>query len=307
MNTQEAEKLSTPFLQFCRLLFKVFVITSMSLFLTSCIFSQNIAPSSDLSRKTVTKVAKPSQHIVERGETLFAIAWQYGIDYKQLAIANGIGNDFLIYPGQALNLSTKNNNTSKANSLRVSSGSPSSSNSPIKSSKTIPSKSKSVPRKVVKKAPVTKPSAPRPEKKSPRSPSVATSSSSSQKLIWRWPAKGKVITNFSSAKGGGRGIDLSGKKGDSVTAAASGTIVYAGSGLRGYGQLIIIKHSDRYLSAYAHNSRIRVKEGQKVKVGQHIADIGSSGSRANISKLHFEIRRNGQSVNPLTYLPKRKA
>jgi lipoprotein NlpD len=116
-----------------------------------------------------------------------------------------------------------------------------------------------------------------------------------------------VITNFSSAKGGGRGIDLSGKKGDSVTAAASGTIVYAGSGLRGYGQLIIIKHSDRYLSAYAHNSRIRVKEGQKVKVGQHIADIGSSGSRANISKLHFEIRRNGQSVNPLTYLPKRKA
>lgn len=307
MNTQEADKLSTPFLQFHRLLFKLFVITSISFSLTSCIFSQNIAPSSDLSRKTVTKVAKPSQHIVERGETLFAIAWQYGIDYKQLAIANGIGNDFLIYPGQALNLSTKNNNTSKANSLRVLSGSPSSSKSPIKASKTIPSKSKSVPRKVVKKTPVTKLPVSRPEKKSPHSPSVATSSSFSQKLIWRWPAKGKVITNFSSAKGDSRGIDLSGKKGDSVTAAASGTIVYAGSGLRGYGQLIIIKHNDRYLSAYAHNSRIRVKEGQKVKVGQHIADIGSSGSRANIPKLHFEIRRNGQSVNPLTYLPKRKA
>jgi lipoprotein NlpD len=116
-----------------------------------------------------------------------------------------------------------------------------------------------------------------------------------------------VITNFSSGKAANKGIDIRGKKGDSVLAAAAGKIVYAGSGLRGYGQLIIIKHNDTYLSAYAHNDRIRIREGQNVKAGQHIADIGSSGTRTESVKLHFEIRRNGQPINPLTLLPKRKS
>ncbi len=306
MNTQETTKLSTPYLQNCSLLFRVFIITITCISLTSCIFSQNIAPTSDLSRKHVTKVSKPLQHTVKRGETLFAIAWRYDVDYRQLATANGIGNDFLIYPGQALSLSTNNKSRTSAKSPAASSTASSSATSFAKPPKVIPPKPKNVPRKVVKKTPSIKLPTSRPEKKSPRSSSVATSNSLIRKLIWRWPAKGRVVTNFSSAKADSKGIDLSGKKGDSVTAAASGIIVYAGSGLRGYGKLIIIKHNDTYLSAYAHNNRIRVKEGQKVKVGQHIADIGLSGSRTNIPKLHFEIRRNGQSVNPLKYLPKRK-
>ncbi|MGS2717783.1 peptidoglycan DD-metalloendopeptidase family protein [Eionea flava] len=307
MNTQELNKLSTPFVQFLLLSFRVFVILTICIVVSSCIFSQNIAPTSDLSRKNVTAVANASEHVVKRGETLFAIAWKYGLDYRQLAIANNIDRRFLIYPGQVLSLSTK-----------VSPVIDSSSASNVKKGKVIsppvapttsstPLPKQSVSRKVVKK-PTEAPSVTaRAEKKSSSSKRVTVSNSGSQKLYWRWPAKGKVITNFSSAKAGNKGIDLAGKKGDSVTAAASGTIVYAGSGLRGYGKLIIIKHNETYLSAYAHNDRIRVREGQKVKLGQHIADIGSSGSRANINKLHFEIRRNGQSVNPIKYLPKRKS
>jgi lipoprotein NlpD len=306
MNRQEAIKPPLPFLQNCFLLFRVFIITITCLSLTSCIFSENIAPTSDLSRKPVSKVDKASQHIVKRGETLFAIAWRYDVDYRQLAAVNGIGSDFLIYPGQALSLQADSKRrttiTSPTVPVSVSNGTKVS----IKPPKVILPKQINVPRQAVKKTPSIKSPSSRPEKKSPRSMPIATSNLFSQKLIWRWPAKGRVVTNFSSTKADSKGIDLSGKRGDSVTAAASGTIVYAGSGLRGYGKLIIIKHNDIYLSAYAHNNRIRVKEGQKVKVGQHIADIGLSGSRASIPKLHFEIRRNGQSVNPLTYLPKRK-
>jgi lipoprotein NlpD len=254
----------------------------------------------------VTKVSKASLHTVKRGETLFAIAWRYGVDYRQLAAANSIDSDFLIYPGQTLNLSVAN--TRVTTQTRSSAGkkqvvTPSQTSSV---SSAITSSTKSVPRKVIKKTPRRSAPVVRTEKKSSSSRTVTTSNYVSRKLKWGWPAKGKVITNFYSTKAGNRGIDLSGKKGDSVVAAASGTIVYAGSGLRGYGKLIIIKHNETYLSAYAHNDRIRVKEGQKVKVGQRIADIGSSGSRANITKLHFEIRRKGQSVNPVKYLPKRK-
>lgn len=307
MSAQKTNKLSTPFAHFSLLRFRVFVILIACLVLSSCIFSQNIAPTSDLSRKNVTRVANASEHIVKRGETLFAIAWKYGLDYRQLAVANNIDSRFLIYPGQTLNLSTKvppskaKVSTRQVNKVKVIKPSASS----PKSSASLPKKS--VSRKAVKKPTQTSSTTTRAEKKSSSSKKVAASNSSSQKLYWRWPAKGKVITNFSSAKAGNKGIDLAGKKGDSVTAAASGTIVYAGSGLRGYGKLIIIKHNETYLSAYAHNDQIRVREGQKVKRGQHIADIGSSGSRANVTKLHFEIRRNGQSVNPIKYLPKRKS
>ncbi|GAA5218419.1 peptidoglycan DD-metalloendopeptidase family protein [Corallincola platygyrae] len=121
---------------------------------------------------------------------------------------------------------------------------------------------------------------------------------------WRWPSKGKVISWFNSKEQGTKGIDFAGKKGDPIYAAADGKVVYSGSALRGYGQLIIIKHSEDYLSAYAHNSRLRVKEQQWVRAGQHIADMGSSG--AERVKLHFEIRYRGASVNPTRYLPKKR-
>jgi lipoprotein NlpD len=117
---------------------------------------------------------------------------------------------------------------------------------------------------------------------------------------WRWPAKGKVVTSFS--RSGGKGIDIAGKFGQVIVAASDGSVVYSGSGLIGYGQLIIVKHNKRYLSAYAHNNKILVKEGDTVKGGQRIAEMGRSGS--NRAMLHFEIRRDGKPTNPVRYLPK---
>ncbi|RNM04504.1 murein hydrolase activator NlpD [Dickeya undicola] len=120
---------------------------------------------------------------------------------------------------------------------------------------------------------------------------------------WRWPTDGKVIDSFSASEGGNKGIDIAGSRGQSVIATASGRVVYAGNALRGYGNLIIIKHNDDYLSAYAHNETMLVREQQEVKAGQQIATMGSTGTSS--VRLHFEIRYKGKSVNPLRFLPQR--
>ncbi len=120
---------------------------------------------------------------------------------------------------------------------------------------------------------------------------------------WMWPTTGDVVSAVSPSAGEKRGIDIIGKNGEPVYAAKGGTVVYAGNGLVGYGNLIIVKHDDKFLSAYAHSSRIDVREGQQVKAGQKIAEIGSTGT--DRSKLHFQIRRDGQPVDPLQYLPRR--
>jgi lipoprotein NlpD len=119
-------------------------------------------------------------------------------------------------------------------------------------------------------------------------------------LDWVWPAKGRLVSGFSDTAAL-KGIDIAGALGDPVLASAAGKVVYAGSGLRGYGQLIIIKHSDTYLSAYAHNSKILVKEGDSVARGAKIAEMGSSDT--NTVKLHFEIRRQGKPIDPQKFLP----
>jgi lipoprotein NlpD len=120
---------------------------------------------------------------------------------------------------------------------------------------------------------------------------------------WHWPTTGPIIKAFSLNRNVNKGIDLGGKLGEAVSSAGDGTVVYAGNGILGYGNLIIIKHNQEFLSAYAHNSRVLVEEGTNVKVGQVIAEIGSSGTDRN--KLHFEVRREGKPVNPLYYLPRR--
>ena len=116
-----------------------------------------------------------------------------------------------------------------------------------------------------------------------------------------WPAQGAVVTPFDEGKN--KGVSIAGRLGDPVLAAADGSVVYAGAGLRGYGNLIILKHSNTYLTAYAHNQALLVRENQTVKQGQRIAEMGSSD--ADRVKLHFEVRRNGKPVDPLAYLPKR--
>lgn len=121
-------------------------------------------------------------------------------------------------------------------------------------------------------------------------------------IKWQWPTQGRVISGFSSAEGGNKGLDIAGTKGQPVKAAAAGKVVYAGNALQGYGNLIIIKHNDDFLSAYAHNDSIKVEEQDNVKAGQTIATLGSTGTNSN--KLHFEIRYHGKSVDPARYLPR---
>ena len=121
------------------------------------------------------------------------------------------------------------------------------------------------------------------------------------KLYWQWPVPGEVILAFSTTGRVNKGVDIRGRLGESVAAAADGVVVYAGGGLRGYGKLVIVKHNDHFLSAYGHNRAILVKEGEKVKGGQVVAEIGSSG--LNQEMLHFEIRRDGKPEDPLLYLP----
>ena len=127
----------------------------------------------------------------------------------------------------------------------------------------------------------------------------------SQKIShWRWPVKGNVIAKFSSKAQGNKGIDIAGRRGTKIRSAANGKVVYAGSALRGYGKLIIVKHNDDYLSAYAHNDKILVKEQQQIKSGDVIAKMGNTDAQRVM--LHFEVRFRGKSVDPLKYLPKKK-
>jgi lipoprotein NlpD len=137
-----------------------------------------------------------------------------------------------------------------------------------------------------------------PRHNAPVNPSLVTQKG------WKWPAKGKVIGRFLANNSQNKGIDIAGELGESVNAGAAGTVVYAGKGLRGYGNLVIIKHDSKFLSAYAHTSLILVREKEKIKAGQIIAEIGSTGT--DRVKLHFEIRRNGRPVDPLQFLPKRQ-
>jgi lipoprotein NlpD len=133
---------------------------------------------------------------------------------------------------------------------------------------------------------------------------VANQRDNKVNIAWQWPVTGSVIRRFSvSGAVVNKGLDIAGRQGDPVLAAASGKVVYSGPGMIGYGNLIIIKHDDTVLSAYAHNSKLLVSEGETVKAGQRIAEIGSSGTTRH--QLHFEIRRNGKPVDPLLYLPKR--
>jgi lipoprotein NlpD len=263
----------------------------------------SVAPVESVSRApTTTKKAKrPVSHTVRRGETLYSIAWRFGFDYRTLAAWNAIGEPYTIYPGQKLRLTRPPSTPSTKTARR--SPAPSGSSDRTASTSTSGSSGKST------KVPATpKKSAPRTSggKKTVSAESLKKSGKGAAKggsapvKRWHWPARGRVVTSFS--KSGGKGIDIAGKLGQSILAASDGRVVYSGSGLIGYGQLIIVKHNKRYLSAYAHNNKILVKEGDAVTGGQRIAEMGRSGS--NRALLHFEIRRDGRPIDPIRYLPK---
>ncbi|SEM35048.1 lipoprotein NlpD [Pseudomonas sp. ok272] len=228
------------------------------------------------------------QHVVRKGDTLFSIAFRYGWDYKALAARNNIPTPYTIHPGQTIRFdgragSTPSQTVTSSTTNTSSSGKFTVTRRPASSaSGTTASVAPSV---ANKPAPVTLPLAgPAPKG-------------------WGWPSNGILIGKFSSNGSLNKGIDIAGDLGQPVLAASDGTVVYAGSGLRGYGELVIIKHSDTYVSAYGHNRRLLVREGQQVKVGQTIAEMGSTGT--DRVKLHFEIRRQGKPVDPLQFLPRR--
>ncbi|MBC3949727.1 peptidoglycan DD-metalloendopeptidase family protein [Pseudomonas folii] len=244
--------------------------------------NNNAAP----QRPTVTT----GQYVVRRGDTLFSIAFRYGWDYKALAARNQIPEPYTIRPGQTIRFDGRSNSTSSAVA-----GSSGAVRSPVASTttSTTTSPSGSVKTTVISK-PVTVVPPPAGSSTLPAGPSPKG---------WTWPSNGILIGKFSSNGSLNKGIDIAGDLGQPVLAASDGSVVYAGSGLRGYGELVIIKHSDTYVSAYGHNRRLLVREGQQVKAGQTIAEMGSTGT--DRVKLHFEIRRQGKPVDPLQFLPRR--
>jgi lipoprotein NlpD len=259
----------------------LFICLVASLLNSSC-SSNSVAPVSTRSgnhdkqpekvvakaRATTPKVVdkKKSHHIVVSGDTLFSISWNYDLDYKEVARWNNIKKPYVIHPRQSIRLTrppTKNTVVKKA----------------ILTDKKAAGKE---PEAVKKRTKTVKPV------------------KYARKITWQWPTTGKLVKSNSPISK--KGLDIAGKKGQLVIASAAGNVVYSGSGLLGYGKLIIIKHNETYLSAYAHNSVLIVKEGDSVSSGQKIAKMGQDSNGQVL--LHFEIRKNGSPVDPANYLPK---
>ncbi len=231
-------------------------------------------PSASSSPARQTSQGKPGATVrVQPGDTLYGIAFRNGVDVNDLARWNNLAAPFTIYPGQSLKLFPGGARPVAATPARPA-ATPGTTTRPVASTSSV-----------------TRPS--------PAPAPVPASSGFS----WRWPADGHLIGRFVAGDATRQGVDIAGSGGQAVRAAADGVVVYSGAGLVGYGELVIVKHSEAWLSAYGHNRRRLVNEGQSVKAGQQIAEMGSSG--ASREMLHFEIRYNGKPVDPQAYLPRR--
>ncbi len=203
---------------------------------------------------------------VEKGDTLFAISWRASLDYRSVARWNRISKPYIIHAGQKIKLFA-----------------------PVQSAKE--------PRRAARNSKKTF----QKEKKNTKKPNAPKSKKKLLKVHWQWPLKGEIKKTFYQT--GGKGLDIGGVRGQSVFVAANGKVVYSGSGLIGYGKLIIVKHNEKFLSAYGNNRVLLAKEGNSVRRGQKIAEL--EGKRGKTPALHFEVRSYGKPVNPLNYLPKR--
>ena len=276
-------------------------IVFLAAILAACAGPSGTVPIDDRGRGgTRAQTITTGHHTVQRGETLYQIAFRYGWDWKELASVNSLRAPYTIYPGQRISLGRASRSAGALIAAAPVTPRPTAAPGPARSaSAAVPS------------APsVTSTSAAENSRNTSvanRSPASAArpadaASAAVSAAGWSWPARGQLLARFQSNGSLNKGIDIAGQLGEPVRAASDGAVVYAGRGLIGYGDMIIIKHDETYLSAYAHNSRLLVKEGDQVKVGQVIAEMGSSGT--DRVKLHFEIRRKGQPVDPLAYLPR---
>ena len=236
---------------------------------------------------------------VQRGDTLYAVAWYTGNDYRDLAKYNHLSAPYTIFPGQILAV-TPPSNVAVAPAIPKSKTNQSTTPTTSNVDKSLVDRKKSQAYRESEK--VVKPQNVKAVKKPSQSVKKQTPTSFPDKVQeWVWPAEGKVVGTFSKSESGNKGIDIAGARGSKVVAAADGKVVYSGSALRGYGNLVIIKHTDTFLSAYAYNDTILVKEREWVSAGQQIATMGDSGT--NSVKLHFEVRYRGKSLDPMKYLP----
>ncbi|VTU24364.1 peptidoglycan DD-metalloendopeptidase family protein [Variovorax sp. PBL-E5] len=233
----------------------------------------------------IENYGKPGYYAVRPGDTIRRIGTETNQNWRDIAKWNNLDNPDLIEVGQVLRVIPPVG-AAEAAAVATRPGTPASA-APIASAASAPA--------VVASASAVKPATP------PVSTAPPAAASGDEDVGWIWPAQGALIAGFDEAKN--KGLDIGGKAGDPVLAAADGRVVYAGAGLRGYGNLIILKHNNTYLTAYAHNRTLLVKEDQSVQKGQKIAEMGSSD--ADRVKLHFEIRRQGKPVDPARYLPAR--
>ncbi|MFT2089807.1 peptidoglycan DD-metalloendopeptidase family protein [Paraglaciecola sp. 2405UD69-4] len=268
--------------------FGVLLLVS-SIFIWGCSSRKTPAPVVELYQgKTYKDFTKQgydgTSYKVQAGDTLYSIAWYTGHDFRDLAKLNNIPSPYHIYPGQKLQLSS-GKKTSPTHSSTITASSP---------------------QKIKKQAidPPKKQAYGKSEKNVKNENKVSSGGEfPNQVTAWSWPTTRKVSRGFSAKDEGNKGLDFNGEQGEPIWVSADGKVVYTGDALRGFGKLVIIKHSEDYLTAYAHNDTILVKEQEWVKIGDKIATMGKSGT--DKVKLHFEIRYKGKSVNPLRYLPKR--
>lgn len=222
---------------------------------------------------------------VQRGDTLYGIAFRNGVDVRDLAEWNSLSAPYTIYPGQRLRLYPRD-------------GAAGTATRPAPTETRSPSSATAA-----TKPPATAPATTTPATTPPVTKPAPVASAPASNIRWRWPADGALLSRFVGGEPTKQGIDIAGASGASVKAAADGVVVYSGAGLVGYGELVIIKHNDAWLSAYGHNRARLVNEGAIVKAGQQIAVMGRTGAPRDM--LHFEIRHNGKPVDPLLHLPKR--
>jgi lipoprotein NlpD len=245
-----------------------------------------------------------STYTVKSGDTLYSIAFRYGLDYRKVAAANGIGASYTIYPGQKIHLDETVSPAQSGASRTAPVPSPVKTPAPasaeadrkVSTASTVAQSKPAVSATSRAPAPVSTPATAK-----VKQAVDADTYAGAEVAAWLWPTRGSVTRGYSESVH--KGIDIGGERGDPVVAAAAGKVVYAGTGIVGFGELLIIKHNEVYLSAYGHNERLLVTEGQTVAAGQTIAEKGNSGT--DTVKLHFEIRKEGKPIDPQRLLPQR--